>query len=401
MSLQLKIIYTNTLAQLTAKVVTALLTLLTTFYFLRLAGPELFGLYSQALALITIGFTTIDFGLNAHAVRQMQGSLTRQRDTLADVILARLLLSLLAVLATNFIVQLLPGGYSGPLRRLFWLGSLALVFQGLFTSVNAWFQRRLTLAKSALITVLGTAFGTALTLYFLFTNPSLGPLLFAFTAGYILMGVLALRLARVGSLSLNPPSSLRLLRGSTTLGLLLVLSVVVNKLDVIVLGSLLSPASVGEYSLAYRIFDVALTLPIFVMNAVYPLLISGSSARLLAAAARRLLALGIIGGLTLALAAPLLFFIRPDLTLSVTVLRLLSLFLPLFYLTAPLMWDLIARRLERYLLVVYSLAAVFNLVLNLVFVPRYFAPAAAIITGLTELGIFLGLLYIKHRHVQS
>ena len=59
----------------------------------------------------------------------------------------------------------------------------------------------------------------------------------------------------------------------------------------------------------------------------------------------------------------------------------------------PLMWHLIAKNRERQVLTTFLLSTTFNLSLNLVLIPGYGAPAAALVTGLTELYIFLSLLY--------
>ena len=68
-----KNIASNTLAQLTAKFFGAGLTLLTTFFTIRIAGLDLYGDLSKILVLVALGFTAIDFGLNADAVRRATG----------------------------------------------------------------------------------------------------------------------------------------------------------------------------------------------------------------------------------------------------------------------------------------------------------------------------------------
>lgn len=392
-------IFLNTLAQLVAKGVAVLLTLLFTFFFLRQAGPELFGEYSKVLALVTIGFTAIDFGLNAHVVRQMSSSTTNQEQLLLDTILARLLLSLLAYLALNLLVLFLPGGYSGSVRHVFWFASLAIVFQGLFTSANAWFQHTLSYWKSSLVTIISTLLGTSLSILVLFHSPTLASIYLATLLGYLAMGALPYLLIRPLHLTFSLSRSLSLLKSSLTLGTLLVLSVLASKIDVVLLGVFRTSAEVGYYSFAYRVFDVALVLPVFVMNSVYPLLLRDKSAKLIHKTTSSLLLLGLLGSAVLYVAAPLLLLVKPDLFGSVTTLRLLSLSLPLFYLTAPLMWELISASYEKKLLYAYGFAALLNFILNYLLIPHYGIAAPALITAITELSILLSLLYIKKSYV--
>jgi len=396
-------ILSNTLAQLTGKAVAVLLTLLSTFYFLRLAGADLFGQYSKVLALITIGFTAIDFGLNAHSVREMKGELPAKHLIAAQTIILRLLLSLFAMLTLNLIVLLLPGGYSGEIKEVFWLGSLAIIFHGLYLSGNAWFQRQLQYWRSTLAVIFGTTVGTILTLIVIFNSPTLSRILFVSTIGYACMGLVSLLLLprEIFSRQLWLQALPRLfthLRGTLILGTILILSVLASKADIVILGIFRSSSEVGEYSFAYRIFDVALVLPTFIMNAVYPLLVTASPPRkrfLLQRSAQLLGGLGLVVALILYFLAPSLKLVRPDLDLAVGNFRLLVLSLPLFYLTSPLMWHYVEARKEKQLLFIYAFAAFFNLLANLFFVQAFGSTASSLLTGTTELIVLLALLYFS------
>lgn len=399
------IILSNTSYQLLAKFTSVLLTFITTILLIRLGGPDLYGELTKALSLIAIGFTATDFGLNAVAVRAMRGGTKTQIQVLTDTVLARGLLSLLVTLGVNLLMFLLPGGYSFALKEVFWLGSLSIIFQGLYTSINAWFQRKLTYWKMSLSTVLGTLLGSLLSIYFVIFAPTLFNLLFATTLGYLVMSLSSLKLAGLHlSFRSSLNSALALLRHSLPLGLILFANVVSSKVDTIVLGVFRSSAELGQYGFAYRIFDVALVVPSFVMNSIYPLLLdakSGSKRRLIRLSSIFLLTLGVMGGFTLWLLAPLITHIRGDLPLAILSLQLLALSLPLFYITSPIMWQLIEAGLEKKLLLVYVTAATVNASLNLFFVPLFGVVSSAVLTGLTELIILLGLLAVRRRHLPA
>ena len=143
MSHTLKTIANNTVAQLVAKFFGAGLTLLTTYYTIRLAGLELFGDYTKIVVLVSIGFTMIDFGLNADAIRHSQSD-QAMVSNFRRVLLARLVLSSLVFVILNFGIYLLGGGYSSEVKSIFWLASLTIVCQGIYTSPNAWFQYHLS-----------------------------------------------------------------------------------------------------------------------------------------------------------------------------------------------------------------------------------------------------------------
>ena len=392
----------NTFVQLLTKAVSVILTFATSLLIISRLDSSVFGDLTKAFALTAVGFTAIDFGLNAHSVRYMAGSLAQQRQILLETIFARLVLSIVVILVINIFVLILPGGYAG-IKAVYWVSSLSVLFQGLYTSSNAWFQRRLEYWKTGVITVLGTGLGTILTYLVITRSPSLQNLLLASTLGYITMAIFSLFFLRpiLSPLSSVPfPRLMRVLKSSLPLGLILIASIISSKIDTVILGIFRPSYEVGQYGFAYRIFDVALTLPTFVMNAVYPSLIGltkrGKTA-LINKSSTTLLVLGFFAALALISSAPFLSHLRGEMSLSIKTLQILALSLPIFYLTSPLMWGLIEQKLERQILVVYAFAAIFNGLSNYLFVPLFGSPASAVLTIATETIILTGLVTIKKR----
>jgi O-antigen/teichoic acid export membrane protein len=398
----LKKIASNTLAQLVAKFFGAGLTLLTTYYTIRLAGIDLYGDLTKILVLVAVGFTAIDFGLNAEVIRSSKSE-NIMRKNLNSVIVARLIISLIVIIILNVIVNFLPGGYSPTVKSVFWIGSMAILFQGLYTSSNAWFQYQLGYWKSTLSVVFGSLVGAVLTLYFLKHSPALINFVLANTFGYFIMAIISLILlpSRPFNIRYSLFFVLPLLRSSLILGSILIASVLASKIDTVILGIFRSSGEVGEYGFAYRIFDVILVLPVFVMNIIYPLSLresTSSSATTLMSKTTRVLALIAIPiAVLLYTLAPFINLVKPGLDVAITVLRILAISLPLFYVSAPLMWGLIARKKDKFVLGVYLSAAVLNALLNLLLIPKFGAVVAAINTGLTELFVYLLLYHFSRR----
>ena len=186
-------ILSNTLAQLVAKFVGASLTFLTTLIIIRISGTTVFGDLTKAFVLIAIGFTVIDFGLNAVVVSQF-GEGNNLARGFTNLLIARLVLSAVVVVALNLLVQVLPGGYTPEIKSVFWLGSLAIIFQGVFTSCNAVFQSQENYWRPTLSTILGATLGASLTYYFILSSPTLAHFLLANTLGYLLMAICSLLL---------------------------------------------------------------------------------------------------------------------------------------------------------------------------------------------------------------
>lgn len=393
----LKKIASNTFAQLVAKFFGAGLTFLTTAVIIRLSGTTIFGDLTKSLALIAMGFTIIDFGLNAIVVRNF-GKGNNLSSGFRELLITRLVLSILIVFSLNLLIQFLSGGYTAEIKSVFWIGSLAIIFQGIFTSCNAVFQSKENYWNSTIAVILGAALSAGLTYYYTISSPTLIHFLLANTLGYILMAIISLSLVKIpifsGPLNFSFPTSL--FAASLPLGAILLASVASSKLDTIIMGIYRPSSEVGEYGFAYRIFDVMLVLPAFIMNAVYPSLVRENLKKSIKLIKQILLFMfisGIIISVIAIFLAPLILYIRPELTTSVRSLRLLVMSLPLFFLTAPLMWHQISLHQEKILLRIYLLATICNGTLNLFFTPTLGASSAAVITGTTELFIFISLLY--------
>lgn len=396
-----KTIASNTAAQLVAKFVGAGLTFITTALIIRLSGPSVFGDLTKSLVLIAIGFTVIDFGLNAVVVRQIGRGSDVGRG-FADLLFTRLLLSALLVIALNILVYQMPSSYSDQIKSVFWVGSLAIIFQGIYTSCNAIFQSQENYWRSTTSTIFGTVIGAGLTYYFILTSPTLFHFLLAGTIGYLAMALCSLYflvplLPKLYSLKFKSLTSL--FRSAIPLGAILLSSVAASKFDTVILGFYRASSEVGQYGFAYRIFDVLLVLPSFLMNAAYPSLVSkkGNSFKFIRQISFFMLFSGMILTIITWYLAPHIYLIRPELNLSITSLRLLSLSLPLFFLTAPLMWFEISRNREDRVFYIYFAAALINIILNLMFIPSSGVFAAAINTGVTELFILLSLLHFSRR----
>ena len=249
--------------------------------------------------------------------------------------------------------------------------------------------------------------GAGLTYYFILTSPTLSHFLLANTLGYLAMALCSLYFVTPlipKSYLLNPKSILILFKAAIPLGAILLASVAASKFDTVILGVYRASSEVGQYGFAYRIFDVLLVLPTFLMNAVYPSLVNQNTKNS-SGLIRQIYVFMLLSGLTLAVItwylAPLISTIRPELNLSISSLRLLSLSLPLFFLTAPLMWFEISQNRERRVLYIYLSATMVNIALNIIFIPSYGAIAAAIVTGVTELYILLSLLYFSRSKFEN
>jgi O-antigen/teichoic acid export membrane protein len=163
--------------------------------------------------------------------------------------------------------------------------------------------------------------------------------------------------------------------------------------------------SVAVYALPYKIFEVALVVPTFFMNAVYPVMVrhmvegreklkntfyssikvltlAGVGAALVGIVFSKL-AIDILGG--------------AEFTQSILVLKILLGGLIFYYITQPLSWLIVTLGKQIYLPYVYLAAAIFNFTANIIFIPKYSFYAAALVTHTSELLVLLLLIYAARK----
>jgi O-antigen/teichoic acid export membrane protein len=110
-----------------------------------------------------------------------------------------------------------------------------------------------------------------------------------------------------------------------------------------------------------------------------------------------LLSVSIVGALALYLAAPILMGLTFRFSESTPLLRILSLSLPAIITHSILRTSLFSLHQERAVAIVFGVACVLNILLNIAFIPQFGAMGAAVISTFTEYSIvgMYGVLYFK------
>ena len=225
------------------------------------------------------------------------------------------------------------------------------------------------------------------------------------------------------SIIFNRDLANNLLIGSLPLGLMFIFSQINFKADAILLSVLRIPLKIGlnniesvaVYSLPYKIFEVALVLPTFFMNSIYPIfvtkLIHGKNDFRLAFSGtlKYMLGLGLVTSIAMYVSAPLVVNILggTQFIQSVEVLKILSLGLFIFFLTQPIAYLIVTLDKQRYLPPIYLVSAIFNVTANLIFIPKYSFYASAYITWISE-ALILAMLIVfaqkswrEHQHAAN
>ena len=409
-------IFNNTLYQLIGKLVSMSITVLATILVSRYYGREGYGEFSLMQNIPGLFFIVVDFGFNAISTRELAKDFSNAERYFGNILIVRVVTSLFLMGIVAFSLSFFP--YSESLKMGLYLSLFLVLTQALYTTTNVIFQAKLRYDLSVIGYVIGSLVILGLVLYT--TNSGLDVMWV--NASYIVGGFVTflvnlILLARIidlrQSLTIDKSLIWYLTVQSLHLGLMFVFSQINFKADSIILSLAKLPDSQGLnnteavaiYSLPYKVFEVALVVPTFLMNAVYPIFVrhlAESNERFKQTFMKTTLALFLLGILSTifgVILAPFMVTVLggQEFLESVTVLRVLLLGLPIFYITQPISWLLVTLENQKVLPAIYLASAVFNLVGNVLLIPKYSFYASATITWVSELIILALLIYYAKR----
>jgi len=296
------------------------------------------------------------------------------------------------------------------------LGLLILVTQSLYSTANIFFQVKLKYDLSTIAYICGYIVIFLLIIILSKLKIDIMWVNFSYVIGGVITFILSLlflkKLGVVPIFSFDKNLFKYLITSSLPIGIMFIFSQMSFKEDALMLSILKLPSSyelsntesVAIYSLAYKVFEVLLVLPTFFMNSVYPVLVldmeKGES--ILKKTFSKVIYFSLFSGVFIGLLgivfAPLAIRILggEGFNQSIGVLKILSGGIFIFYLTSPISWLIMTLGYQKYLPWIYFVSFFFNMVSNLIFIPKYSFYGASWITVASEF-IVLILLFIFAR----
>ena len=402
----------NVVFQGLGRVITSASTFIITVLVAQKFGPASLGDLTKTLSFVALFYLVADFGFNAIVVKDICQNRSKTADLLSNLFSLRIFISLLLILVVFLIAAILPfdqidnTGFSLPVKIGILVASWTILAQAILSCGNALFQAKLQYNKSTIALFFGSLTTVIIVFvllnYFFFSWPnSLLPIIVAYVLGGLVSSLLIFVFVKKDfydfKIKINFTFWLELLKRTWPIGLTLIFNLVYFRIDMFILALVKSSTEVGLYSLSYKVFDLALVFPIFLINASYPTMIETSAlgkGELLNFSKK---IFGLLFAVSIVFLATI-FILSPQIvgliggrgfSGSIVSLRILILSLPIFYLTAPLMWILIIFESQKTLILIYALGAILNIVLNLIFIPQFGYLAAAATTGVSELLILL------------
>lgn len=404
MNLKLKIA-TNTLVQIIGRLITSGVTFLITVLVTRQFGLEGYGEFTKIMVYVALFYLISDFGFNAVVLKQMTEEEEKQEFLFSNLFGLRLIFALFLIFFALAILSFLPfnsylnQGYSPTVKLGIIILSLTIITQAIFTTGNVIFQKKLRYDLS----VLASSFGSALTAIFVLSFTYLTAPLLAIISSYIFGGIFMAavsiyfvkKIIKNFRLGFNSVIWLKYFKQALPLSATLIFNLIYFRIDMFILSFTRPNIEVGIYGFAYKFFEFPLVIPTFLMNSIYPVMLlkekesRGKLVKIIKTTAAVLLILSVSLTVISIIFAPLITLVRSDVDRSITALRLLSFSLPLFFLSSLFMWALITIGKQKIMMLIYFFSMLLNIILNLVFIPRYGYMAAVITTIFSELIVVL------------
>jgi O-antigen/teichoic acid export membrane protein len=386
-------ILSNTIIATAGRVVNVALGLVVVKLLTSYLGPSGYGAYALLLSFGTILQLCADFGLYLQLTRSIGAEPARQAEVAGTIISLRLLL-----LGIVFTFGFAIAAFVPSLRPLMWpllIIGLGLAFQSISQLYMGIFQYHQVVWRATLGDLLGRLGQIGAVMWFGLTGVTLSGMAAAFAMGSGIAWLIhqaTVPLQRV-RLRLQWVSWKKVLQASWPLGAMLLLNAVYFRIDTVILSFYRPAAEVGWYGLAYRVIESALFFPAMFGGLLLPRM-SEAWAKKQPAKLRQYLSEGltlqvvVVGFVmvTLLLKARDVILLIADETFlpSEPSLMILSFALLCMFFGNVFGFAMIALQKQTTLLRLYLALALANILGNLVAIPVWGGPAAAVTTVLTE-----------------
>jgi O-antigen/teichoic acid export membrane protein len=372
----------------------------------RHLGDERYGRFAAMVVYVTLVGVVADLGLQTVFIRDVSRDRRLFDRYLSNLISARLVLSVVALVILAAALRLL----SPALFPYTIAGFVLLVTTSYSSLLRALFYIRGRLVYEAFAIVAEAVLLLVLTLVAIDRQASWDAFLWVYAISYLFTCAFALAVLRwrwrerVG-LRLEPAFIRGLLLAGLPLALGFTITTVYAQLDIVLLQLIKNFQMVGWYSAASKYIDAVAWIPQSAMGAVFPalsMLSVGDRHRLAFAYEKSykmlaLLALPLAVGI--GITADSIVHLTRGFEQSIPALRLLAPSIVLLFVNNAFIYTLTAinRQVDFTRLSLLTLAV--NVALNLVLIPPYGYLGAAAASTLTEVALFIGGWWLLRRHL--
>jgi O-antigen/teichoic acid export membrane protein len=412
MTLVRKIAY-NTIVSAGARLMGVALSLITIGFIARYLGKDGFGGYSLIMAFLYIFDSLADLGLYSLMVREISKPDVDEKKVANNIFTIRLIAVLLFMIIASMIVWVFP--YSEQVKNGTMIVALSFVFMSLGQVLMGIFQKYLKTDRAALADIVGRVVQFVLVVVVIKLSLGFYGIIFSLVVGCLFYFLLVLFFAKKYvkfSLEVDFSYWKKLLKATFPIAVSIVLTLIYFKIDSIFLSipainkNSLSPISdVGVYGIAYKILEGLIFFPSMFVGLIMPLL--SNSAIVDPEKFKKVFqkTLDILIIFIIPLVIGILMLSLPVVTLvggndfnsSAPVLNILAIAIGLIFLGNLFGNSIIALNKQKSGAWIYFTGMVFNIITNLIFIPKYAYLGAAWTTTATELLVTVMMIILIYK----
>ena len=384
----------------------AALSLITTLLLTRYLGPEQFGLFATALSLAILLTPLSDLGFDLHMIRMISTKSDSLTTELSQTFSTRILLSLSVWIL--MIISAVALRYSADLIMYVALVGIASTITSLATNFNSAIRALRKMKYESISLFVGRIITLALVIIMISAKAALAEILIAFIAGSIIIFSMAFYFLKHNieglKISFDLSGFRNRLKGALPFGLTAILTAIYFKADTIILSKSVPAEQVGFYNVAQNFVMAAMIISSAITVAIFPALAAAyeknkdEARQLFNRGLTILISVGLPLGIGTILISDNLIHLLfgAAFAQSAILLALISMKIPFVFATSLIGNSMGAVGFQKKVVFISLINCVFSLIMNFIFIPRYGAKAAAIITTMTEFIGLLQLIYISH-----
>lgn len=408
MAVARKIAY-NVAVSSVAKVLSTVLALVAIGFITRYLGKEGFGNYATVLAFLSFFSAVADLGLYSISTREISRPGADEEKIIGNIFSLRLISALIVLALAPVIVIFFD--YPIEVKEGIVIAAASFIFSSGYQVLIGVFQKNLAMDRVAvgelagkIVSVVTVILAVQMKLGF---NWIIGSLLFNMIASFGLIFFWSKRYLRF-RLRLDFGYWKTFLKESLPLGIGSVIVFVYFKIDTIFLSVMKTSADVGIYNAAYKVLENLTFFPAMLAGLILPIMANTifhdrESFRHIADKTFKFFVLAVVPLIigTMFLADGVVSLIGGgQFAASADVLRILVFAIAAIFFSMFFNNILIAGNQQRKLTYIWIFAAITNVALNLVFIPKFSYTAAAFISVITEALVALAALAVVMKKIK-
>ena len=385
----------NVAMQYVSRVIGTALGLATLAILTRYLGAAGYGQFTVATSYLQFIGTLVDFGLTITTIQMLSEPDAEAGKILGNLVALRILTAAVVFAAAIGVALILPWGSATHMAIA--IGSFSFIFLSLHQIFVGLFQKRLRMEFPAIAEVVGRAALLVAVALVAVYRGNLAFVMVGMSVANLIMLACSIAFAKKiqpYALRLDADVIRKIYRRSWPIAISIMFNLIYLRGDVIVMKIVgRSEAEIGWYGAAYKPLDVITVIPIIFMGLVLPLFVHAWSKmdhdRVRRIIQRATDAVGLLAWPTLfgglALSTPLMLFISgPQFAPSGPLLALLVIAAFMVFYGSLFGYLIVGINKQRVMTWVYAADAFASLSLYFIFIPRFGATAAALVTIFSE-----------------